>query len=155
MLSEESRGTLADSGPWGMCFLSLSLPPGAGQSPCGGSVLAAVVPPSGVPSRRDLYSSRERQSVFSSEPGFLQKREELKSVQLLPPSPLFSWGYFLRPSVSQWGAERSGWGALVGWQRRLRGLGFAVGCGVPSTPSGSVRTASSLVSHLSLLSASL
>lgn len=105
---------------------------------------------------RDRYPSQEMQSVLSSKPGFLlRKREELKSVQLLLPTPLFSQGYFLRPYISLWGNKRLGWGALVSWQHCPLRLDLAVGCGVPSTPSGSVRTASSLVSHLSSPSAGL
>lgn len=115
VLLEGSCRALADSGPWGLCFLSLSLLPVWGSPPCSSVGLGAAVQPSGIRCCRRLVTEEGR----------------IKASAAVTPAPFFSRGCFLPPYISLWGDRRLGWGALASWQHCPRGLDLAVGCGVP------------------------
>lgn len=109
VLLQQRHWILSDSGPWGLCFFEPLVPACLGKSPCSrwglgcGTLVAA-----------GIRAPQERQRLLSNKPGFsLRKREELKSVQLLPPTPLFSGGSFPILASGR-GATRRGWRALAG-----------------------------------------
>lgn len=69
--------------------------------------------PLGIGCCRGQCPFQQTQGGLSSEPGCLLRERELQSMQLSPPTPLFSCGGFFHPCVSLWGRSPSAGGAVL------------------------------------------